>query len=184
MHGFDTWQGLTEFVAEDEGAVEKRGAYKGSLDELKQMVDLSRLQDDIVLHMGAIEETRPRLMEENKALTFSFAYCDTDLYASTKVIVENVHPHLAKGGIMVFDEWNRSDYPGEGRAVNEFLAAYGHCYDVLHVKGAPAQSGIAQDRLLDVQSRHLMVPSLMQHGDHKRRGRRSSPGSAGIMPAP
>jgi hypothetical protein len=28
---------------------------------------------------------------------------------------------LTPGGLMVFDEWNSDDFPGEGTAVNEFL---------------------------------------------------------------
>lgn len=136
VHAFDSFQGLSEFSDENGRATSKRGAYKASLDELRQMMDLYELQDDIKLHIGVIEDTLPQLLESEKALSFSFVYCDTDLYRSTRCILENIHPRLMKGGIFAFDQWNWDAYPGEGMAVNEFLDRHAGRYAVEHVKGA------------------------------------------------
>jgi hypothetical protein len=133
IYGFDSFRGLTEFMDEDGDAIAKRGVYKGDLDELKALLDLYELQDEVVIQVGSIEETLPKLLAENKAIRFSMIYCDTDLFSSTKTILENLHPRLMKGGFFVFDEWNDACFQGEGVAVNEFLDSFGEFYEVRHL---------------------------------------------------
>jgi hypothetical protein len=43
---------------------------------------------------------------------------------------------LSKGGLLVFDEWNTSTFPGEGIAANEFLGQLGEHYQRRAVPGA------------------------------------------------
>jgi SAM-dependent methyltransferase len=136
VHCFDSFAGLTEFVGADANATRFKDQYKGSLEELKDLIGLCELADEIAVHQGVIEETLPRLLDENKALTFSLIYCDTDLYQSTSAILQNLHGRLAKGGVFVFDEWNSEDFQGEGVAVNEFLQEFGACYEVESVAHA------------------------------------------------
>lgn len=133
VHGFDSFQGLTEFTEEDGEATNFSGAYQGTLQELQEVIALYEMADDINLHVGLIEDTLPTFIESNPAATFSFVYCDTDLYQSTKLILDVLHPHVAKGGLIIFDEWNNPDFPGEGVAANEFLRDHGNDYEVLHV---------------------------------------------------
>lgn len=136
IHGFDSFEGLGAFVEQDGVAKENKGRYLGSYEELKKMLDLYEIGDDVEFHVGLIEETLPELMAQQAALSFSFVYCDTDLYESTRLILEQLHPRLSKGGLFVFDEWNDASYPGEGLAANEFLEQHGHNYEVHHVSGA------------------------------------------------
>ena len=96
------------------------------------------MNDEIRIHKGLIEETLPKLLEEQKSLAFSFIYCDTDLYSSTKLILESLHERLSKGGLFVLDEWNHEHYQGEGVAVTEFLKEYGGKYKMRHVLNARA----------------------------------------------
>lgn len=136
VHCFDSFEGLTAFNKKDLPQKQTKGKYKGSLEIIKDMLNLYELEDEVVIHQGLIEQTLPKVLDGNQALTFSFVYCDTDLYDSTKTILELVHPRLAKGGLFVFDEWNYENYPGEGVAVNELLEKFGDAYDVLHVRNA------------------------------------------------
>jgi hypothetical protein len=136
VHGFDSFQGLTAFVKEDGIGAEKAGAYRGSLDELTRIIDLYQMQDSVTLHVGLIEDTLPPLLRAHEALSFSFVYCDTDLYQSTATILREMHPRLMKGGLFVFDEWNWDAYPGEGKAVNEFIEEHSARYAVEHVPHA------------------------------------------------
>lgn len=136
VHGFDSFRGLTEFRAQDAEARRKfSGHYKGSLEELRDVIGLYEMQDDVVLHRGLIEKTLPQALKKDKSLTFSMVYCDTDLYSSTKLILKLLHPRLALGGVFVFDEWNDEDMPGEGIAANEFLHATKGCYEAEHLPG-------------------------------------------------
>ncbi len=133
IHGFDHFEGLADFSPED-GDMEKfKGMYRGSLEELKDIIDLYQMEDNLVVHQGLIEETLPRFLEENKALYFSFIYCDTDLYKSTRSILEQMHPRLMEGGAFVFDEWNSESFPGETVAVDEFLGKLGRFYQVENI---------------------------------------------------
>lgn len=134
-HCFDSFEGLTEFSKQDGvSPTDAKDLYKGSYEELLDFISLYKMNDEIVIHKGLIEKTLPKLLQENKALSFSFVYCDTDLYSSTKVILESLHDRLSKGGLFVLDEWNHEHFHGEGVAVTEFLKEYGHKYKMHHVR--------------------------------------------------
>jgi len=133
VHCFDSFEGLTTFVKEDGEADSSQGAYAGSYEELEAMIELYQLQDNIEIHKGLIQETLLPLLDKNPALTFSFVYCDTDLFEPTKIILESLHTRLAKGGVFVFDEWNDARWPGEGIAANEFMKRFGDYYEMVHV---------------------------------------------------
>ena len=128
VHCFDSFEGLTEFAEEDGKANELGGKYKGSFEELLEVIRLYDLEDDIRIHKGLIEETLPPLLKKEKALSFSLVYIDTDLFSSTQLILRSLHPRLVKGGAFVLDEWNDPMYPGEGVAANEFLNEYSEYY--------------------------------------------------------
>jgi hypothetical protein len=48
-------------------------------------------------------------------------YLDVDLYEPTKKALEIFVPRMTKGSIIVFDELNAKIFPGETKAVNEYL---------------------------------------------------------------
>jgi len=129
VHAFDSFEGLGAFSAPDGHATEKAGHYRGSLEELRAFIELYDLDDTVDLHVGLIEQTLPELLEARPELGFSLVYCDTDLYASTGVILDALHPRLSKGGVFVLDEWNHPQYPGESVAVAEFMARHGASYE-------------------------------------------------------
>lgn len=136
---FDSFEGLSAFTPHDEAKEtdgDRAGRYHGSFEELLDVVNLYQMGDEIVITKGLIEETLRPFLAAQPHLAFSLIYCDTDLYASTREILWQMHPHLSKGGVFVFDEWNRDDYPGEGIAVSEFLKKHGECYTMHHVQTA------------------------------------------------
>lgn len=136
VHCFESFEGLSTFVPKDGASVSTRGQYKGSYEELVDFIGLYELQDDIVIHKGLLQDTIPATLAERPELSFSFAYCDVDLYEPTRLILDQVHPRLAKGGLFVLDEWNAERFPGETLAVREFLAEHGDGYQMEHVRNA------------------------------------------------
>jgi hypothetical protein len=131
VHCFDSFEGLTNFSEQDgDDAKTRHGQYQGSLAELTDMIDLYNLQDSIEIHKGYVEQVLPELLSARDGLSFSFVYCDVDLYDGTKAILDFVHPRLSKGGVFVLDEWNYDEFPGETKAVREFLQVHGDVYDV------------------------------------------------------
>lgn len=132
-HCFESFAGLETFTVQDgEAEAHESGTYRGNYEELLAAISISDLTDDIVIHRGDIMKTLPSALE-NQGLSFSFVYCDTDLYAPTRLILDSLHPRLSKGGVFVMDEWNYEKWPGEATAVREFMEIHGKDYDMFHV---------------------------------------------------
>jgi len=135
VHCFESFEGLDKFSKEDNDEAKlKKGKYKGSYEKLMDVISLYQLNDEIEIHKGRIEDVLPETLTKNKALTFSFVYCDVDLYDPTKLVIESLHDRLSKNGLFVFDEWNYENFQGEGKAVNEFLKVNSSKYEIQHVK--------------------------------------------------
>lgn len=133
VHGFDSFEGLTTFTDGD-GENQPHGAYKGDLDELKRLIGLFGLQDDVVLHIGLIQDTLPDFIKSHPETNFSLVLCDTDLYEPTTIILNTLHERMVKGGMFILDEWNDERWPGEAKAVTEFMKDHGSCYDMVHLE--------------------------------------------------
>jgi 3-O-methyltransferase len=82
----------------------------------------------------------PAALKADESLSFSFAYCDTDLYTPTHAVLNNLHPRLSKGGLFVLDEWNEARWPGETVAVREFLEIQGGEYELHHIRNSRSPS--------------------------------------------
>jgi SAM-dependent methyltransferase len=134
VHCFESFEGMAEYSPEDDKLLRFQGQYKGSLGELKDFIELYRMSDELEIHKGLIQETLPKVLEEDKALSFSFVYLDVDFYEPTRVILEQIHPRLVKGGVFVFDEWNYNS--PEGIVANEFFHERSEHYEAVSVVNA------------------------------------------------
>jgi len=67
---------------------------------------------------GDICQTVPQYAKARPELEIALLNLDTDLYEPAKVILEHFYPLVAKGGIIITDNYNI--FPGETKAVNEF----------------------------------------------------------------
>lgn len=77
---------------------------------------------------GAIERTLPRVIERAqsaRALQPALVFFDADLYAPTKVGLEQLWPLLVPGGLCVFDEYGQEPWSGETKAVDDFALTHG-----------------------------------------------------------
>lgn len=73
------------------------------------------------LIVGDACHTIPKYVADNPQTIISLLYLDFDLYEPTKVALENLVPLVPKGGIVGFDELNRSKWSGETQAFKEVL---------------------------------------------------------------
>lgn len=96
--------------------------YYGYVDDLSSRVcanleafGVSLEADKVVLERGLFADT---LFPTGP---IAFAHIDCDWYDSVKICIERVMPHLSRGGILVFDDYN--SYSGCRRAVDELRAA-------------------------------------------------------------
>lgn len=133
VYGFDNWRGFGSFSPEDgatsaeahkvEGGFDA-SSYKNQLLDAIQMFDEDRFipqKKRIELIDGEIESTVPKFIADNPGVRFSLVHFDCDLYKPTKVSLECLWPRISKGGVVLFDEYAIKDWPGETRAVDEFL---------------------------------------------------------------
>jgi len=131
--GFDTFSGFPSIHEMDKQDFNKElqvNAYStncATYDKLLEevLIDLSSLlnyskEKSFDLVKGDALETVPKYFTDHR-MPVSLAIFDFDLYEPTKIALETVWPFLSKGSILVFDQYGYDKWPGETRAVREFL---------------------------------------------------------------
>jgi Macrocin-O-methyltransferase (TylF) len=133
IYGFDSFEGFPAAAEEDrahDGDLPRAGhlnAGRQALEELQAVLDAdaSRLKPESRwgdrLIAGDALETMPRFAEENPHLVVSLLLLDFDLYEPTRVALETFLPRMPRGAVVVFDELNSPEWPGETRAADEAL---------------------------------------------------------------
>ena len=58
-----------------------------------------------------------------KSKKFSFVYLDLDLFKPTIHILNTINKNLQKNGLIVFDQANKLEWPGENKAMQNFYYA-------------------------------------------------------------
>ncbi len=122
LHVFDSFEGLSEFGAQDESRFRPTAAAKNAARQNFRS-DLARVSEGLArypfvrLHPGWI----PAKFPEVEAETFSLVTIDVDLYEPIRDAVRFFYPRLQKGGIMYFDDYGYETFPGAKQAVDEFL---------------------------------------------------------------
>lgn len=133
VFGFDNWEGFSDLAEEDGSLDEASGKIPGGfnpknfreeIDGVVEIFNSDRFipwKDRIKLIDGDIQKTVPKFVHDNPGVRFSLIHFDVDLYVPTKIGLEYFWDRLSRGGIMIFDEYSIPDWPGETRAVDEFL---------------------------------------------------------------
>ena len=157
IYGFDLFEGLDFFSLKDGSAKLEKGKYKGDHLHLEKIIDLSDLQDKTKLAKGNIMETLPKFIKENSYIKLFVAFIDTDLYDSTKIILNTLSEHLVQGGVFILDEWNTKKYLGETLAPSEFLIENGESFKLratsaFTIAGKIAPKPSSEFNLLHIQS--------------------------------
>ncbi|NOQ31401.1 MAG: class I SAM-dependent methyltransferase [Helicobacteraceae bacterium] len=129
--GFDTFEGFTPPDEKDmtskAGHMKEGGLHYDSYETLLESIKLYDKNralghiEKVEIIKGDISKTLPKYLEENPQLVVSILYLDMDLYKPTKDTIELLYNRLPKGGMIVFDELNHSDYPGETIALMETI---------------------------------------------------------------
>jgi hypothetical protein len=90
-----------------------------SLEEVQKNFDgFGLLDDSIVFHKGDVREA---LNEMQLPWEIVLLRLDTDFYDSTLIELQTLYPKLAKGGILILDDYGHWD--GARLAVDEFFSA-------------------------------------------------------------
>ena len=128
--GFDTFSGFPGIAPQDakskSGLAEAGGMAAPVEDEIAHLAELHDMNRPLG-HIPRVElvkgdacEKIPRYVQENRHLVVALLVLDFDLYNPTKTALDCFVPLMPKGGVIVFDEANCKDWPGETEALLDF----------------------------------------------------------------
>lgn len=124
LHVYDSFEGLPEVKAEDEGTCFRSGGMATSERELIRNFESLGLKLPVI-HKGWFDDTLPTELPKE----ISFAHLDGDLYDSIAVSLEHVYPRLSKGAVCLIDDYSDNKVfdsieqaPGVKKACDEFFA--------------------------------------------------------------
>lgn len=129
LYLFDTFDGMTDPTEADrsihgESAAQKmaesqdRG--RSPLDEVRRNMATTGYPDHRIHYVaGRVEDTVPREAPAQIALL----RLDTDWYESTRHEMEHLFPRLARGGVLIVDDYGH--WQGARRAIDEYLESQG-----------------------------------------------------------
>ena len=109
LHLYDTFQGVT--LSQPGLDHHQDGDFSVSYEDV-----LARVGTDAFYHIG----TFPATLEYSHG-PFAFCHSDTDTYFGTFATLQTVLPMMAKGGILVFDDYHYVYCQGVEKAINDFL---------------------------------------------------------------
>lgn len=136
--GFDTFTGFPEIGAEDgpEDPMQDvvRGGYFGG-NSIEADLALAqeamnydrhlRHKDRIQFVKGDVCETIPGFVaDQGEGLRIALLNLDLDLYQPTRVALEHFVPKMARGGVIIVDEYAVDTFGGETKAVDEYFVQH------------------------------------------------------------
>jgi hypothetical protein len=80
----------------------------------------------VQLIKGDFMQTGEQFLKDNPHLIVALLSLDFDLYEPTKKALELFLPRMPKGAVIVFDEVNEPDWPGETQALLESMVLNYH----------------------------------------------------------
>ena len=129
IFGFDTFEGFPSVDGKD-GAALAVGDYSSAENYQASLEKILTIHESLAplpqikkfgLIKGDASETIGPWLESHKYAIISMAIFDMDLYKPTKDVLEQILPRLTKGSLLVFDELNCPQFPGETLALDEVL---------------------------------------------------------------
>lgn len=135
--GFDTFGGYPETAITSKdiesdtikvGGYTVSEKYKNYLEKLLAYHEKENVLANIKKHTvieGNVIETVPKYFEENPETIVALAYFDLALYEPSRACLEAIKPHLVRGSVLMLDELNSKDYPGETMALKEVFGLQG-----------------------------------------------------------
>jgi len=129
LFGFDTFSGFPNISEQDQSprawAEMEVGGVASNYELFKRDFDTFIKQTSLTerLHIvrGDVLETLDEFLREWSGLRYSLVYLDMDLYEPTKLCLERLWDSIVPGGIVVLDEYGLPEFPGETKAVDEFI---------------------------------------------------------------
>lgn len=127
--GFDSFEGfprLSDKDAENQSVQSRAGGFSYSDIEFLQQAVTRFDGNRFIAHIPKIElvkgdacTTMPEYVQHHPHLVVAMLYLDFDLFEPTLAAIRTFLPRIPKGGIIAFDQLNKSSWPGETLAALE-----------------------------------------------------------------
>lgn len=122
--GFDSFEGFPEPTPNDISPRNpKKGEWSGfSPEDMKGILRGAGFPTDwIANHTHLIKGFFNQTLSSYTGGPIALLHIDSDLYESYKDPLEVLFPQVVSGGLVIFDEYNRKNWPGAKKAVDEFF---------------------------------------------------------------
>jgi hypothetical protein len=130
--GFDTFTGYPDILKEEDKNSPwlKTGNYavpKDYKSYLEQVLGYHEKENPLPhkkkfdLVQGDVTKTLPQYLKDHPETIVAMAFLDLGIYDATKKTLETLMPRLVKGSVLVFDEINCPEMPGETTALMEVI---------------------------------------------------------------
>lgn len=122
FHVYDSFEGLPEKLAQDRSPAGEQ-FIKGELLATKSQFIKNYKQAGLELpfiHKGWFEDLQPTDLPSRIAL----AFLDGDYYSSIRSSLKLVWPKMAKGAVVIVDDYASESLPGAKKAVDEWLRGH------------------------------------------------------------
>ena len=130
LYLFDHFKGLLHFEKADEGSLYESGKYKSNKRIIEEFIRFFKFKNISIIDKNAMNLTKKTFNKKK----FSLVILDVDLYKPTKKILEAIKPYMQKNSLIVFDQGNDKSWPGESKALNEFLKQNKKSYKKEYIK--------------------------------------------------
>eukprot|EP00899_Mesostigma_viride_P024403 jgi/Mesvir1/5147/Mv15290-RA.1 len=122
--GFDTFGKFPETsFAPDEDLrgrfIEEAGDQSINKADLMEIISNKKMGANVELVEGDIRETLPQYVADHPDLQVALLNLDTDIYEPATVILRELWPRMAPGGLLLLDDYGV--FPGETKAVDEYF---------------------------------------------------------------
>ena len=123
FHIFDSFEGLSNSTTEDDIYHRKKNKDKAKIQSYFKS-DQFFVEKKVLKEFNFVKTYKgwiPERFKDLKVNKFSFVHLDVDLYQPTIESLKFFYPKLAKGGIIICDDFNVTGFPGATKAWNEYF---------------------------------------------------------------
>ena len=127
--GFNSFSGFPEPAPEDASERNPRkGEWSGtSPDDIKAIlyragISREQVQDRTRLVEGLFDAT----LRHYDASPIALLHIDVDLYRSYRDVLQTLFPYVVSNGLVLFDEYGETKWPGATQAIDEFARQHGY----------------------------------------------------------
>ena len=122
--GFDTFEEFPETNFKDDldyrnHFIDEAGSSSISVEQMTEVLKNKGIYKNIDFVKGDITKTVPDYVSKHPELKISLLNLDTDIYEPAKVILKYLYPKIARGGILILDDYGT--FPGETKAADEYF---------------------------------------------------------------